>query len=309
MDLTKEYWRKISLELKLRKVNGDAFQDFFSTVMQECHGDDFVRVRPFGSKGDKGCDGYLQSSGQVFQCYGAINGDGGKVNYLIGKMNEDFEKAKAKIPSIMKEWFMVHNLVDGLPIEAVEALDTLRIENSNIKFGFIGLEGFEKRINGLRDTQIESLLGPAATNYDARNLQIEELRDLVSAVAREAKSIPTTGLPIEPVPADKLDANDLPGHWRSLIAGGWQSAHLVASYLDRHPEPLVGDRIARLFNERYQYLKAQHLSPGSIMTALYEFVTGAGTVSPERQVAAQALLAHLFESCDIFENLTVETSS
>lgn len=307
MDLTQEYWWKISLELKLRKVNGDAFQDFFSDVMQKCHGDDFVRVRPFGSKGDKGCDGYLQSSGQVFQCYGAVNGDGGKVNYLIGKMKEDFEKAKEKIGSIMKEWYMVHNLVDGLPIDAVEVLETLKSENPDIKFGFIGLEGFEERINELTDSQIGSLLGPAATNADARNLQIEELRDLVSAVAKAAQSMPATGSPVVPVPADKLDANDLPGHWHSLIAGGWQSAHLVASYLDRHPEPLAGERIARLFNERYQYLKAQHLSPGSIMTALYELVTGAGTVSPERQVAAQALLAHLFESCDIFENVTAET--
>jgi hypothetical protein len=309
MDLTQEYWWKISLELKLRKVSGDAFQEFFSDVMQKLHGDDFVRVRPFGSKGDKGCDGYLQSNGQVFQCYGAINGDGGKVNYLIGKMNEDFEKAKKKLGSIMKEWHMVHNLVDGLPIDAVEVLEKLKKENPDIKFGFVGLEGFEERINALEDDQVESLLGPVATNDDARNLQIEELRDLVSAVAKEAQSMSATGSSIEPVPADKLDANDLPGHWRSLIAGGWQSAHLVASYLDRHPEPLVGERIARLFNERYQYLKAQNLPPGSIMTALYELVTGVGTVSPERQVAAQALLAHLFESCDIFENVTAETTA
>lgn len=308
MDLTQEYWWKISLELKLRKVNGAAFQDFFSDVMQKCHGDNFVRVRPFGSKGDKGCDGYLQPSGQIYQCYGAINGDGGKVNYLIGKMKEDFEKAKKKMPSIMKEWYMVHNLVDGLPIEAVEVLETLRKENPDIKFGFIGLEGFEERISCLSDAQVESILGPSATNHDSRNLQIEELRDLVSAVAEAAESMSATETAIEPVPVDKLDANDLPGHWRSLIAGGWQNAHLVASYLDRHPEPLTGERIARLINERYQYLKVQHLCPGSIMTGLYELVTGSGMVSPERQVAAQALLAHLFESCDIFENITAETA-
>lgn len=309
MDLAQEYWWRISLELKLRKASGDTFQDFFSDVMQKLHGDDFVRVRPFGRKGDKGCDGYLQSNGQVYQCYGALNSDSGKVNYLIGKMKEDFETAKEKLGSIMKEWYMVHNLVDGLPIDAVEVLDTLKSENPDIKFGFFGLESFEEHINSLDDKQVEVLLGPAATNIDAQNLQIEELRGLVSAVAKEAQSMSAAGLPIEPVSVDKLDANDLPGHWRSLIAGGWQSAHLVASYLDRHPEPLIGERIARLFNEKYQYLKAQHLSSGSIMTALYEMVTGVGTVSPERQVAAQALLAHLFESCDIFENSTMEPLS
>jgi hypothetical protein len=43
----------------MRKLNGDAFQDFFCTVMQEVHPGDFVRIRPFGKLGDKGCDGYL----------------------------------------------------------------------------------------------------------------------------------------------------------------------------------------------------------------------------------------------------------
>jgi hypothetical protein len=65
-----EFWWKISLRLKLRQSLGDAFQDFFSEVMEKLHGSNFIRVRPFGQKGDKGCDGYLQPSGQLFQCYG-----------------------------------------------------------------------------------------------------------------------------------------------------------------------------------------------------------------------------------------------
>jgi hypothetical protein len=38
------------------------------------------------------------------------------------------------------------------------------------------------------------------------------------------------------------------------------------------------------------------------MASLYDLVNGAGSVTPARQVAAQALLAFLFESCDIFED-------
>ena len=52
------YWWRVALELKLRKCSGDAFQEFFSTVMLKVHGSDFVRLRPFGVLGDKGCDGY-----------------------------------------------------------------------------------------------------------------------------------------------------------------------------------------------------------------------------------------------------------
>jgi hypothetical protein len=121
MTSEQRYWWRIALELKLRKCSGDAFQNFFSDVMGKVHGSDFVRLRPFGRLGDKGCDGYLQSNGQVFQCYGALNGSFGRVTYLISKMGEDFSKALTAIPSIMKEWHMAHNLVDGLPIEAIDS--------------------------------------------------------------------------------------------------------------------------------------------------------------------------------------------
>jgi hypothetical protein len=271
--------------------------------MEKVHGCDFVRVRPFGSLGDKGCDGYLQSSGQVFQCYGALNGQlGGKVAYLIRKMGQDFAKAVQAIPSIMNEWHMVHNLVDGLPVEALEKLEELKNTDKQRKFGSIGMEGFQERIFALEIADIEDLLGVVATSQDAQNLQADALRDLVAAIASAGDEVEFDVTSIRPVPPEKLDFNRLPSHWRSLIACGWQNADLVASYLDRHPDPLAGERVAQAFRVRYRYLRDQHLLPGAIMSALYEFVTGFGSVAPSRQVAAQALLAFLFESCDIFED-------
>ena len=302
MDMTDEHWWKVSLRLKLRQVSGDGFQDFFSTVMGKLHSDDYVRVRPYGAKGDKGCDGYRSSTGELFQCYGALNGDKDKVDYLIKKMDADFHTASAKLGAIMKKWHMVHNLVDGLPVHAVEKLKELEAANPKIKFGFVGLEGFEERVSALKLADKIELLGPAATNKDAQDLQISELKDLIAGIVLAgASGVPAPG-ELGPVPVDKLEINKLPPHWRSLISGGWQNAPVAADYFDKHHDPLIGEKIAELFRARYQYLKAQHLSPATIMDSLYEYVTGVGTVNPARQVAAQALLAYLFESCDIFEN-------
>ncbi len=299
-----DYHYKIALRLKLRQTSGDAFQDFFSTVMEKSHGDDFVRVRPFGKKGDKGCDGYLQSSGQLFACYGALNGDKGKVDYLIGKMDDDFAKAKSQLGGIMKEWHMVHNLVDGLPVEAISKLDELKKANPGITFGFVGLEGIEGRVTQLGSVVVAELLGPQATNKDAQEMQPAELQSLINGImSGVADGVPASGA-IAPVPSDKLDANDLPNHWRQMIESGWKNAYYVGEYFGRHHEPLIGERIASLFRERYQYLRAQAITAEGIMDSLYEFVAGIGSVPPARQVAAQALLAHLFESCDIFENIS-----
>jgi hypothetical protein len=295
------YWWRIALELKLRKCSGDAFQDFFSTMMVSAHGSDFVRVRAFGVAGDKGCDGYLQSKGKVFACYGAINAASDKVQYLIKKMDEDFAKALKALTEIMKEWHMVHNLVDGLPTDAILKLEALKQANSKHAFGFIGMEGFEAIIFDLPVAKINNLLGIAATSYDAQNIQTTEIRDLVAAVVKASDAYPIDVSTIRPVPPDKLHFNKLPGHWRSMIAGGWQNAHLVEEYLRQHHDPMIGERVAQRFRLRYQYFKSQSLDAGPIMSSLYEDITGFGVVPPARQVAAQALLAYLFESCDIFE--------
>jgi hypothetical protein len=255
------HWWRVALELKLRKSSGDAFQDFFSTVMAAVHGSDFIRVRAYGSIGDKGCDGYVQSSGQVFQCYGSLGAQESKVTYLINKIGDDFATALKAIPQIMKEWHMVHNFIDGLPIPAVEKLDELIKANKDRKLGFVGIEGFEERIFSLALEKIEGLLGIIPTSLDSHNLQPVELRQLVADVALSADTIVFDLETIRPVPPDKLDFNKLPNHWRALVAGGWQNAHLVKSYFDRHHDPLIGEKIAQIFRVDYRYLKTQTLSP------------------------------------------------
>jgi hypothetical protein len=153
------------------------------------------------------------------------------------------------------------------------------------------------------------LLGVVATSKDTENLQNNCLRDLVINVSRLTEEALFDVASIRPVPPDKLDFNKLPGHWRALIANGWQNTHLVSGYLERHHDPLIGERIAQVLRVRYQYLKAQNLLPGAIMTELYELIAGVGSVTPQRQVAAQALLAFFFESCDIFEDKPTPASS
>ena len=300
--MTPEHWWKICLRLKLRQTSGDAFCDFFSDLMEMIHGSEFVRLRAFGALGDKGCDGYLKSSGTVFQCYGAINGAKSKVGYLISKMSADFGKAQNGVSDIMKEWQMVHNLVDGLPIDAVQTLQGMENDNPDLRFAFFGLERFEKVADELTTAQKLELFGPAATTEDELSLQVEELRSLINALVNARENRGPTLTNIEPVSKDKLDTNLLPVYWHDLIFAGWRNAHLVRAYFSAHHDPMHGEHIASMFSVRYDYLKSQKLDSASIMDSLYEFVTGMGTVPPPRQVAAQALLAHLFESCDIFEN-------
>jgi hypothetical protein len=77
--------------------------------------------------------------------------------------------------------------------------------------------------------------------------------------------------------------------------------------LHQFAEPALS-RLA-YFGRIADQLAARTMEPRAIMSSLYEGITGIGAVTPARQVAAQALLAYLFKSCDIFERTSAEVSS
>jgi hypothetical protein len=298
-----ERWNyKLSLELKIRNAYGMAFQDFFSVVMEKLHGDDFVRVRSFGSLGDKGCDGYLSSSGQVFQCYGKLEDAPTNTATIVKKLGDDYGLAARHLATILKEWHFAHNLVNGLPTEAVLEIERLKGTFPQHRFGVIGPAGLEERVFRLSEQHLLELLGPAATAEDTRDLRMDEVRSLVDALMMSINTGPVSSTDILTVPHDKLDLNKLPQHWCGLIAAASQNAPYVKQYFEQHPEPETGEALAKVFSERYVALRQERLPPGAIMDRLYEQITGMGSVSAQRQVAAQALLGYLFDSCDIFED-------
>ncbi len=309
MSPIQQYWWRVGLELKLRQSSGEAFQDFFADLMSAAHGDGYVRVRPYGQLGDKGCDGYLASSGRVHACYGAVNADGSKVAYLIGKMETDFAKAKAHLGAVMKQWFVTHNLVDGLPIEAVLKLQEMEKANPGVTFGFAAMESMAEILLALPVARIETLVGPAATASESQNLDAIELKGVIDAVIAAVDESPAQAGEVKEVSPQKLAHNNLSGHWRQLLTFGFQNAIHVAAYFDKHPEPLTGERVAQRFRHRYAYLRAEHLSADATMSNLYTMILGVGTPSAARSVAAQALLAHLFESCDVLEDAPVAAAS
>jgi hypothetical protein len=270
--------------------------------MERLHGADFVRVRPFGSLGDKGCDGYLRSNGQVFQCYGKLEDAPVRSGEIVKKLNEDYGLAARHLTAIMKEWHFAHNLVNGLPIDAVLKIEAMKAVFLQHQFGTVGPAGLEDRVLMLSENHLFDLLGPAATAEDSRNLRMDEVRDLVDAVMTSIDTGTSALGEIQPVPRDKLVFNQLPQHWFGLIAAASQNSPHVKQYFDRHPKPESGENLAKTFAERYVALKQEQLLPGQIMDRLYEQITGMGSVSAQRQVAAQALLAYLFDACDIFED-------
>lgn len=296
------YQYTLALRLKLRSSYGTAFQDFFSGVLEKAYVD-FVRVRPFGSLGDKGCDGYRSSNGEVFQCYGKLGDGAVSAKGIASKAKEDYALASANLEPIlpMTAWRFAHNLVDGVPVELLSTIEKLKTDNPQHQIGLMGPTLLESLVLDLQPATLVELLGPAATAQDTANLRMEVVRDMVDAVIAAISLGPVQDKPVLDVPADKLEFNNLPEHWVQIISDATKNAPHVADYFRGHPDPEAGDIVASAFAQRYRELKLEDQSPGDIMDSLYLQTIGVGVVTAAQYVAAQALLAYLFEACEIFE--------
>jgi hypothetical protein len=145
---------------------------------------------------------------------------------------------------------------------------------------------------------VESLLGPAPGLKDVVDVRVEDVRRLLEHIALQPE--PLT-FDIRPVPAEKLQHNQLSDAAATLLKAGFTRAEIVKKYLRGVADQTRHDRIAAAFRRRYEELKDEGLPPDDIFVGLQKFVIGVDIVSPSRQAATLAILSYFFEACEIFE--------
>lgn len=293
--LTRQFY-ELQFELRFRAAHGEAFQDFFSDAMELRYPSDFQRVRPWGNLGDRKCDGYVKSRRELFQVYAP---KGIELPKTLAKINEDFLEAKPYWQDHFDHWIFVHNDPDGVAADVLKLLGDLQTDHPPITIGQWGKAELRGVVFALADANVTKLLGPPVSLRDVQNVAVKDLQPILSRIAKQ-DAVPEEK--IRPVPADKLAANLPSDSVAMLLRAGMGKSDLVRRCFEHHADPTVGDRVAASFRAKYDGLKTEGLVPDVIFQELMAFTTGSpfgGTT--DHQAACLAVLAYLFESCDIFE--------
>lgn len=294
-------------EEKLKNIfherGGDAFQDFFSEVMEKSHPGDFQRVRPWGNVGDKKNDGYLRSRRMLFQVYApsAMRSD-----KAVTKIEEDYHGAIEYWQEFFDFWIFVHNSRDGLGPHITRKLLELNAYHASVTVIPWGFEELRHKVFALSEVNLASLLGPAPSQGDMLNLRFDDLRDVLLTVAGQE---PPSDLDIRPVPHDKLLYNGLSANTKIMLNAGMQKADLVGQFFDRWPAPTFGDKIAQTFMQQYKTYQGVGMAPDLIFHKLQLLAGGSQREEVGHEDAVLAVLAYFFEHCDIFERPPEDVSS
>lgn len=287
-------FRIIFLESK-----GDGFQRLFEKLMAKAHPNDFMACRPWGNVGDKKNDGYLPSTRTLFQSYAPNELNAAET---IKKINEDFEGAKEHWEKYFDEWTFVHNALDGrLGPHIIEALAKLAQENPNIKIGHCGWEEMLSTFRLLSLQDLESWFGPSMTMEANVNLGYGDLMAVLThinvAPARATSEV-------KDVSRGKIEANLLSPVVADFLKIGMQKSPLVMQFFDNWKNPVYGEQIASAFKSQYLTLrdKVPPLHPDEIFGQLEAWAGGMVNTTPTHKAAVLAVMAYLFDKCEIFED-------
>jgi hypothetical protein len=133
------------------------------------------------------------------------------------------------------------------------------------------------------------------------NIKFPELEVVCTRIASSelAESTSYNSLP----PLEKISLNNLGNSSAKKITMGLMQAPLVASYMQNmatHIDPDFPGRLIAGFRFEYDKYYGSGLSGDGLFVLMEHFASG-GSPNFERHAAGLAVLAHLFQVCDIFE--------
>ncbi|HEV3037206.1 MAG TPA: hypothetical protein VHA33_05410 [Candidatus Angelobacter sp.] len=169
-----QFWNKVY------QKTGTEFQAFFEAIMEHTAG--FQKIKPYGSEGDKGNDGYRPTEGIYYQVY-APTDPSDKEADAAQKFADDFTKLKNgwdKISTIKQYNFVYNDKGSGLTIKLETAKAELRGANPAIEFIVFTPKDLEKIFFTLNADQIASL----GFDVDSRNA-IQNVRDYLVKLEAE----------------------------------------------------------------------------------------------------------------------------
>ena len=292
-DYTQDFYL-LRFEVEFLKADGDAFQDLFATLMEAAFPGDFVRTRTWGNVGDRKNDGWRQSTSNLFQCYGPY--DLGSTT-TVAKMEEDFEGAIGEWDD-MKVWTFVHNSMRGLPPDPLKKALELNARHDAVAVTIWGFPELLLVVREISQPELRRIFGAVPRRAEVADARFDELLPVLEQVASGMSQISVT---LTIPPANKIERNDLSAHVARLLRVGTEGSEQVEAALRESPDATLGDRVASAFGARYRELRDEgDRRPDEIFFALQEFA-GWGDADASRQGAILAVLAYLFERCDIFE--------
>ena len=282
------------------RAGGEAFEGYVESVLSRFH-PDFLDPDSMGSFGDCGCDGIAEGGKVLYACYGQR-----AVTELDRKTSEklvsDFSRA-TDCWDTFTTWRFVTNAKFG-PVSTQALLD-LQMNHRPGSDRPLTIEVWRTEdlwrevVSKLANEQLNEVM-PGVPH--AQNVQLADLVELLESLEQVENECVEDLTTIPPVPATKMDFNNLPEATRIEFAEGRVLSPRIDKWFEGQANPGLRDEKAACFRHIYEETRTVTQQESEITERIYCAVGGQDfRLHKSRATAVYAVTAYFFDSCDIFE--------
>lgn len=300
MDPSTKAFYRILFHLRIHESNGKAFEILFSTIMGYRY-PKFQQVKPQGSIGDRGNDGYIPDLGHYYQVYAPEKPrDSG--SSAAKKSVADFDKLSAywnKISPIKRYSFVFNDKFEGSFPEIESNLSSLKATHKLEEASVFLAKHLEETLFDLKEDQIILILGYVPNIATVEVLDFDNLRDVIRYIMESVTPLNPLSNLVAPDFEDKIKFNGLSNVCADLLRFGSYHVGSIENYFrlnSSHTKQHLRNKVNSVYLE-----EASNKSSGDeVFVAVMERLTP-NPQSQALQNACLVIMAYYFESCDIFE--------
>lgn len=306
------FWYRLLFRLRLHEADSMAFQNLINSVFQGGT-EDFQAIAPWGNKGDGGNDGYIQSTGHYLQVYGPKAGSAWSPAVAAKKAEKDFEKLQSKWKNLQRYSFVLNDRFQGVPAPVEQSLQSIQ-QKHDIATDAITCAQLTDRFTKLPDYTMMEIVGGVPSDQPTF-IDKRKVGELLDHLANKALPVGLTSKGLAPDFDEKIEFNGLSEEVGArLRAQSYQDAD-VRDFLGTRDQWLA-EGIAQELRDLYAESKSTIIDLEDAADLRYVWMLG--KVIPEAahqhphtfkayHGAAEVILAHYFEACDVYDKPTISS--
>lgn len=294
---------RILFQNKLFKSNGQGFEDLFVSVMI-ANNPNFEPVKPHGNEGDQKNDGFNKKTGQYYQVY-APEGLSNKENIALDKLKKTIKGLFDYwngISSIKEFYYVINDKYLGAWPSVHSELAEISKEFQIITGTFLSKD-LEDAFLSLSEEKSIGIIGFLPSSSSIIDVNISTLGWIVDYLMKFNLKPIDEHFPENPDFDKKILFNKLSKYYGLLLTTAFYQDYIINDYFSLNSQ-FVKQDLKLVFSDFYK--EAQIQIPEGIdnrSDSIFQYIWEKS--SPENTKAAKeavlVLMAHYFESCDIFD--------
>lgn len=284
---------RILFENKVRRSDGNAFEDLFTQIMNYAE-PDFEQIKPWGNIGDRKNDGFIRSKGIFYQVFAPEEIEKSYPD-AISKLERDFNGLIDHWNPINEFYFVVNDKYKGVHADSNNKIEDIVTHNSLKKGKILTARDLERIVFTLPEDHILRIVSFLPNLDQIGNLDFSVVTQVIGFIMKlEIK--PLNGQIKFPDWNEKISFNNLGESTKGFLDTGSFNLGALNDFLAN--ESFLAEELQRKLIGLYNNLKKDFSGDNLFWEMVYSCM-------PKKQQAfvspSLTIMSKYFESCDIFE--------